>query len=71
MVKPAATPAFFMAQRFSVGSAKMKKINGEIDEVVGIFSMGTVNFLLVFLYGNNNNCAVHSELTGAIKQKVS
>jgi hypothetical protein len=71
MVKPAATPAFFMAQRFSVGNAKMKKINGEINEVVEIFSMGTVNFLLVFLYGNNNNHVVHSELTGAIKQKVS
>jgi hypothetical protein len=30
--------------------------------------MGTLNFLLVFLYGNNNNHAVHSGLTGAIKQ---
>jgi len=49
----------------------MKKINGKIDGVVEIFSMGMLNFLLVFLYGNNNNFPVWKGFQDAIKGTLS
>lgn len=64
-------PAFFMDVCFRIGKPKMKKINGEIDDVIEIFSIGMLNFLLVFLYGNNNNFPVCTRLQDAIRNTLS